>query len=661
MTDFLSRSNLPPQQAVVRAKCVHPTGDFVGWQPEDVEKSLAERFEKIVRLYPRQIAIKTAEQVVTYDDLNAKANVLARAILGARGEKKEPIALLMDNGVDALASLIAVLKAGKFFVPIDPSFPSERIRCVLDDSQAGLIVSSGRHLEIASRLANGGRTLLNTGREGGSFSSENLGFVLSPDDLAAILYTSGSTGEPKGVMQSHRSLLHATMRRSNAFRFSVEDRLILIASSTYQAVINILASLLNGARLCPFGLKQEGAVSFASWLVREQITIYHSSASLFRELARALTGTEDLSKIRLARLASETVTKGDIELGAKHFPPSCIFSNGLGSTETGVMFLYYIDPNAPLPTDRVPIGHPLQDMEILLLGDDGKDVGVNQVGEIAVRSRYLSLGYWRNPDLTRSKFRPDPEGGDSRIYLTGDLGKRLEDGCFELLGRKDFLLKVRGFRVEAGDVEEKLLGHSGIKEAAVIGRAKDSGDTRLIAYIVPARVPGPSVNELRRFLKERLPDYMIPSAFVTLGGLPRTPAGKLDRQALPDPSNARPDLDTLFVMPQTTVEERLAQIWAEVLSLAAVGIHDNFFDLGGHSLAATRVVSRVIKQFQLELPLQSLFGSPTISEMAAVIAENQSKKLDETDLRRILSELDSLSDDEARQRLAEANLKSSVS
>jgi acyl carrier protein len=240
------------------------------------------------------------------------------------------------------------------------------------------------------------------------------------------------------------------------------------------------------------------------------------------------------------------------------------------------------------------------------------------------------------------------------------LGKRLDDGCFELLGRKDFLVKVRGFRVETGDVEEKLSVHPGIKEAAVIGHTKNSGDTRLVAYIVPTKRPGPSASELRTFLKERLPDYMIPSAFVTLDGLPRTPAGKIDRKALPDPGNARPNLDTPFVIPQTPVEARLVQIWAEVLSLDAVGILDNFFDLGGHSLAATRVVSQVIKQFQLELPLQSLFQSPTVAEMAAVIAENQAKKLDETDLHRILTELDSLSDDEAR-RLAEADPKSSGS
>jgi acyl carrier protein len=349
-------------------------------------------------------------------------------------------------------------------------------------------------------------------------------------------------------------------------------------------------------------------------------------------------------------LASETVTKGDIELGAKHFLSSCIFSNGLGSTETGVLLLYYIDPSAPLETDRVPIGYPLQDMEILLLGEDGQEVGLNQVGEIAVRSRYLSPGYWRRPDLTRAKFRP--EGGDARIFLTGDLGKRLEDGCFEHLGRKDFLVKVRGFRVEAGDVEEKLSGYPGIKEAAVIGRAKTSGDTRLVAYIVPTKRPGPKVNELRRFLKERLPDYMIPSAFMTLDRLPRTPAGKLDRKALPDAGNARPDLDTPFVTPRTPVEERLAQIWAEVLSLDGVGIHDNFFDLGGHSLAATRVVSQVIKQFQLELPLQSLFQSPTVAEMAVLIAENEAKKLDETDMHRILAELESLSDEDAKKILA---------
>jgi acyl carrier protein len=235
------------------------------------------------------------------------------------------------------------------------------------------------------------------------------------------------------------------------------------------------------------------------------------------------------------------------------------------------------------------------------------------------------------------------------------------DGSVEHLGRKDFRVKIRGFRVELEEVEATLRLHANIAEAVVEARVGDSKEQYLAAYIVPSRQPPPAVSDLRRFVRARLPEHMIPAAFVLLDALPRALNGKVDRRSLPEPGRSRPELDTAFVAPRTPVENRLARIWSDVLSLDKVGIHDNFLDLGGHSLAATRVVSRVIGEFQLELPAQALFKSPTVAEMAEVITKSQAKRLDETDLRRILAELDSLSDNEARQQLAEANPKSSDS
>jgi amino acid adenylation domain-containing protein len=608
--------NLPPEQQAIRAKFFHPSGAFVEFGNEEVEQSIPDRFEKIVAEYPDRIAVKTANHVLTYAQLNATANRVARAILAERGPGKEPIALLFEQGIDVIAAIIGVLKVGKFFVPVDPSFPQERIKYLLENSQAGLLVTSDRNVGLAEKLASKTVASLNVTPIGQSFSSDNLGLSASPDDLAALLYTSGSTGEPKGVIQSHRTLLHATMRRTNAFQIRAEDRLMLLASGTYQAIMNILVSLLNGARLCPLNVKKEGTTQLVAWLIREEISVYHSSASLFREFVGAMNGTEDLSKIRVVRLASETVIKSDVESYRKHFSSDCTFANGLGSTETGMLVCYNIGKDTPIAADSVPLGYPLQDMEILLLDDDGKKVGFNHAGEIAVRSRYLSPGYWQRPDLTQAKFRPDPEGSDKRVYFTGDLGRMSQDGCVEHLGRKDFLVKVRGYRVETGEVETKLLRYPGIKEAAVIGQKKQSGESQLVAYIVRADEAVPSVSELRGFLKGKLPDYMIPSAFVVLDALPRTPNGKVDRKALPVPGHSRPELDTPFVAPRTAVEQDLAKIWVEVLSLNPVGIHDNFFDLGGHSLAATRVTSQIRDVFQVELPLRYLFETPTVAALA---------------------------------------------
>ena len=299
----------------------------------------------------------------------------------------------------------------------------------------------------------------------------------------------------------------------------------------------------------------------------------------------------------------------------------------------------------------MPVGYALEDKEILLLNDDGEEVGLNEVGEIVVRSEYLSLGYWNNPELTAKKFKPCPQDPHKRLYYTGDLGLMLPDGCLIHKGRKDFRVKIRGYGVDLIEVEKVMRRHHGVKEAVVVASKSKSDETRLIGYFTSSTQLVPSVNELRGFLQKTLADYMIPSVFVNIDKIPLTSNGKVDRKALPAADNSRPELDTPFVEPRTMIERELVSIWAEILSLREVGIHDSFFDLGGHSLAATRVVSQVIKNFQLELPLQSLFQSPTIAEMAAVIMEHRGKQLGDDELERILDELELMSDEEAKRLL----------
>jgi acyl carrier protein len=326
--------------------------------------------------------------------------------------------------------------------------------------------------------------------------------------------------------------------------------------------------------------------------------------------------------------------------------------NSFCSTETGPMCLYFLDKAMEVAGTSVPAGFPVDGMEVLVLDEHGKQVGSNQPGEIAVRSRYLSSGYWGRPELTQEKFFSGPQTEEERLYLTGDLGQFSDGGCLELLGRKDFQVKIRSFRVDVGEVEAELAVHPGVKEVAVIGKKDHSENTRLVAYLVPHSHPAPTVSSLRAFLKDRLPDHMIPTAFVTLDKLPLLSTGRVDRRALPDPGHARPELDTAYVTPRTAIERELWRIWTEVLGLGQIGVHDNFFDLGGDSLTATRVVSQVIKTFQLDLPVKSLFDSPTVAEMAIVVAQNQAKKLGEEELARLLSELESITEDEAQRLLA---------
>jgi acyl carrier protein len=262
------------------------------------------------------------------------------------------------------------------------------------------------------------------------------------------------------------------------------------------------------------------------------------------------------------------------------------------------------------------------------------------MGEIAVRSRYLSPGYWRRPDLTEATFLPDPKGSDERIYLTGDVGRMLPGGLLVHHGRKDFQVKIRGYRIEVAEIEAALLALEAVEETIVLAREDQPGDPRLVAYIVPAGESAPTVTQLRRHVSERVPEYMVPSAFVTLEALPLAPNGKVYLKGLPAPDRSRPELDVAFVAPRTPIEDALARIWAEVLDLEKVGVDDNFLELGGHSLLAAQVISRVLRQYQVEVPLQSLYEAPTIARMATVITERLARKASPEDLARLLADLE---------------------
>ena len=313
---------------------------------------------------------------------------------------------------------------------------------------------------------------------------------------------------------------------------------------------------------------------------------------------------------------------------------------------------YCIDKATPVPEGLVPVGYACEDLEVLLLDETGAEVGGHDIGEVVVKSRYLSPGYWRQPALTNAVFLPDPAGSSARLYRTGDLGRRQPDGCLLYLGRKDLQVKVRGHRIEVAEVELALLEHPAVKEVVVVARQDQPDTTRLVAYLVVRTQPAPSSSALRHFLTEKLPDYMVPSAFVTLETLPLTPNNKVDRQALPAPDQARPELANPFTAPRTPIEAGLVHLWAEVLSLDAVGIHDSFLELGGDSLLATQIIARVINTWRVALPVRTLLEAPTVADMAFVIAQRQLEEATPEDIEHMLTELEALSAAQVQQRLS---------
>jgi len=651
--NLTTRLQLSPEQEAIRAKCFHPTGTFVEFTKEEVEHSIPERFEKIVANFPNHLAVKTRHRSLTYEALNQTANRIARAILERRGKGSEPVALLFEHGIDIITGIFGIIKSGKYYVALDPSSPQERLNYILKDSDAQLLITNSHNLDFSRALSNDVRATLNVDESIDSFSSNNLGLSISPDDLAAIVYTSGSTGEPKGVIHTHRSSLHKLVDYVNDTGISADDGLTLIHSVSFGAAqTDIILSLLNGASLFPFDIKTEGIHSLAEWLKDEKITICHLPPTVFRQLAGLLSDQEKPAKLRLIFLSGAPITQQDFDLYKKNFSSQTLLQIGMGSTETGGICCAFVDQTFCFPEEGAPVGYPCPDKKVLLFDENGQEVGLGKRGMIAVKSRYLTMGYWNRPELTKITFLPDPNGANERIYLTADLGRILPDGFLIHLGRKDDQVKIRGYRVELAEIERALLSHPHIKDAGVVAWEREPGEKYLVAYIVPRQHPAPTISDFREFLRGKLPDYMMPSAFMFLDSLPVT-NGKLDRTALPKPEGKRPELSQPYILHRSEIEQKLVQIWEEVLDIRPIGIHDNFFDLGGHSLAATRVVSQVIKKFQLEIPPQSLFQSPTVAEMAAVITEHQGKRLGEEELTSILTELESLTDEEAQKLLSD--------
>jgi len=615
---------LLPQQQSVQGRRVASTHSFVEFKKEEIEGSIPDRFERQVDWFSHRMAIKTRRYELTYDALNRAANRVARAILAQRGRGEEPIALLFENDAPMIATIFGVLKAGKIYVPLDPSLPRARTAYILEDSQTGLVVTNNQYLSMARELARETLQLVNIDELDASLSTENLGLPISPDMFVWILYTSGSTGQPKGVVHTHRNVLHFVMNYTNGFRVCADDRLTPLYTFGVNAGVHvILTALLNGASLYPFNIRQEGLAHLADWLIEHEITYYSSVPTVFRHFVDTLSGEEEFPHLRLIKMMGEPVYSRDVELYKKHFSKDCIFVNRLGSTETGSIRWYFVDRATQIEGTHVPVGYPVEDNDILLLDEAGQEVALGQIGEICAKSRYLSPGYWHKPDLTKAAFLSDPQGGGERIYRTGDLGRMLPDGRLVHLGRKDFQVKIRGYRIEVAEIEMALIDHAAIKEAVVMARQDEPGDQRLVAYIVPGGQHVPTVGELRRVLAETLPSYMIPSVFVTLDALPLAPNGKVNRRLLPAPDLKRRELERTLVAPRDTLELQLTSIWEEVLGVQPIGAKDNFFELGGHSLLALRVLVQIAQTLGQELALVTLFQAPTVEQLAGVLRGDQ--------------------------------------
>lgn len=577
-------------------------------------------FAHNVAAQPDRLALVTTTCALTYAELNEQADYIAAALLAVAGRGPAPIGLLFGQEIAAFAATIAVLKSGNFYVTLDPLYPLARLAAILADAGAGVLLTNTACLALAQQLCPDDVVIVNVDAlpvAGAPLPP----LVIAVDAYAYIGYTSGSTGKAKGVVETHGNhICHWQNLLRAQPNYGCERVLFLNRLSFSGGQLAFYLALLAGATLYLYDLHTDGMPALPAWIQQHQITVWNSVPSVFRAFVAQVAGAEQVASIRLLRLASDAILPQDLAAYRRLFSPTCQLWLCYALTEVKTVTMTFLARDVPILPTAIPSGPPIDGMAIQIVDEVGQPLGPDQVGEIIVRSRYVSPGYWRDPVLTAARFRPDPDVPGVFLVQTGDLGKLDHHGNLIHKGRKDTQVKVRGYRVELSEIEAHLAALDGVQVAAVRAYPLASGEVRLAAYWVSHSSSPPSSSHLRRLLSQRLPDYMLPASFTLVERLPVNGNGKIDRSALPLPGNRRPLLDTPFMAPRTVLEEALAAIWAELLELEIVGSEDNFFALGGDSLIAMRLVIAVEKRLGCTVPMTFL-RQPTVAQLAALLTD----------------------------------------
>ena len=582
-------------------------------------KCIHELFAERARQQPGNVALVCQNRRLTYAQLEARANQLAYHLQGLGVGPEVPVAMCMDRSLEMVVGILGILKAGGAYVPLDPEYPKERVAYVMEDVRARVLLTQKTLRDSMPEL---GIEVVCVDSDWGSIARHGESTPqakATATNLAYVIYTSGSTGRPKGVMVEHGGLTNAINWIMETLELSSSDRCLLKTPITFDAAgRELFATLVAGGTLIvaePGGHRDSRYL--ADTIRGERISILHCVPSLLQLLVEEPAFDENLA-LRAVMCGGEAlmpqiVTRFQSRIGAKLY-------NVYGPTETIIDSTYWPCEECN-SRSVVPIGRPIPNVQVYILDDLLRLLPIGVAGNLCIGGVGLARGYIRRPDLTGEKFIPDPFGGEpgARLYKTGDIARYGPDGNIEFLGRADHQVKIRGFRIELGEIEGTLGQHPLVREAVVQAQEVGSGEKRLVAYVVAERESRPTASELRRFLKDKLPEHMVPAVFVVLGAFPLTANGKVNRHALPTPDDRRPELDQAFVACRTPTEELLAEIWAQVLGIGRVGVHDNFFQLGGHSLLATQVVSRIREAFQVEMPLRRLFEAPTVAGLAESI------------------------------------------
>ena len=607
-----------------------------------------EGFEAQAARTPDAIAVERAGQTLTYRELDAEADALART-LRARGiGRGDLVALFVDRSPRMLVAMLGVLKSGAAYVPLDPGYPAERLRFMLEDAAVAAIVSERA---LASQLPAHDRHVIVLDDVRAAPDGERVSVAVEPEDLAYVIFTSGSTGRPKGVQIPHRAVVNFLDSMAREPGLGADDVLCAVTTLSFDiAVLELLLPLTRGARvvLADRATASDG-VALARLLEASGANVMQATPATWRMLLAA--GWRGNARLRIL-CGGEALTR---ELADRLLDCGREVWNVYGPTETTV---WSCVERVVAESGAVSIGRPLANTEVYIVDARLQPVPAGVPGELLIGGLGVARGYLGRPELTAEKFVVDPFGARSgaRLYRTGDLARRRRDGRIDVVGRIDHQVKLRGFRIEPGEIESVLAKHPAIAQAVVVCREDRPGDKRLVAYVTTRGDGAVSSGDLRAFAKRELPDYMVPSACVVLAELPLTPNGKIDRRALPAPEAGNADAAS-FAAPRSDDEQTVAQIWADVLGVARVGLDDDFFALGGHSLLATQMIARIEKTFAADVPLRTLFEAPTLGGFCELLQRQRVDSVDAGALAGLLDQIEDLSDADIEALLGEAGTR----
>lgn len=581
------------------------------------DKMIFELIAEQARQTPSKVAVVCGEDRLTYQELQERSNQLARALRGKGITQGSFVSIMAEHSLELIVAIMAVLKSGGAYLPIDPEYPIERIQYLLDDSQTTILLTQS-HLQEKVEFKGDILYLDNPSLFEGD--STDLDTACTPDDLAYMIYTSGSTGNPKGAMITHRGLVNYIWWANKEYVQGEAVDFPLYSSISFDlTVTSIFTPLLSGNTIYVY--RGTDKVQVILDIIQDNQVGIIKLTPTHLKLIEEIDGTN--SSIRRFIVGGENLPTQLAKRIYENFGQNVKIFNEYGPTETVVgCMIYLYDPKKTIQ-ESVPIGVPADNVQLYLLDSSMQPIPVGSIGEMYIAGDGVAKGYFNRPELTEEKFIDNPFRPGTKMYRTGDLAKWLPDGNMEYLGRIDHQVKIRGHRIEMGEIEARLTQHEWIKEAVVIAEKDDSGQNVLYAYIVSEQEL--TVSELREHLGSTLPSYMIPSFFVRLEEIPLTANGKVERKKLPKPDGAVVT-GTAYVAPQNETETKLAEIWQQALGVSRVGVHDHFFDLGGHSLKAMTVIFQVSKALEVDLPVKALFENPTVSQLAAFISKSGKSK-----------------------------------